>query len=124
MLELGHFDPVAVRRTSMRIGVRTDAVSRFEKTISPTLTLTAFSLLLDLLKQYKPMLGDYILQGSNYVVSDQIAGEAMNGKYIEFDARVCEKMIWGTAPLTPPMGGNTNGIQDKNHEIIAILESL
>lgn len=40
----------------MRIGVRTDAVMRFEKTISPLLSLTALSLILDLLKQYRTLL--------------------------------------------------------------------
>ena len=48
-MEIAHFDPVAVR---------TDAVLRFEKTLNPCLTLTAFSLMLDLLKQYQFMLGD------------------------------------------------------------------
>lgn len=95
VVEIAHFDPVAVRRTSMRIGVRTDAVSRFEKTISPTLSLTAFSLMLDLLKQYKLMLGEYTIVGSNYYIDDQTAGEAMHGKYIDFDMEKCQRLIWG-----------------------------
>ena len=95
VMEIANFDPVAVRRTSMRIGVRTDAVSRFEKTISPTLSLTAFSLMLDLLSQYKTMLADYTILGSNYYVDDQTAGEAMHGKYIECDLEKCSRLIWG-----------------------------
>ena len=61
VIEMAHFDPVATRRTSMRIGVRTDAVMRFEKTISPLLSLTSLSLILDVLKQYAPMLGEYTI---------------------------------------------------------------
>lgn len=67
VVEIAHFDPVATRRTSMRIGVRTDAVMRFEKTLSPLLSLTAVSVFLDMLAQYKPMLGEYAIVGlANY----------------------------------------------------------
>lgn len=67
VVEIAHFDPVATRRTSMRVGVRSDAVMRFEKTISPLLSFTAVSVFLDMLTQYKPMLGDYAIVGlANY----------------------------------------------------------
>ena len=93
-MEIAHFDPVAVRRTSVRLGVRTDAVLRFEKTLNPCLTLTAFSLMLDLLKQYTLMLGDYTIVGVNYMVSDQAGAEAMQGKYIAFDAERCSQLVF------------------------------
>jgi phenylalanyl-tRNA synthetase beta chain len=41
LLEVAHFDAVTVRRTSTRIGLRTDSSARFEKTLDPTLPLTA-----------------------------------------------------------------------------------
>ncbi len=69
---MAHFDPVAVRRTSMRIGVRTDAVMRFEKTLSPLLSLTSLSLILDILKQYTLMLGDYRIAGMSSVMNDTV----------------------------------------------------
>jgi phenylalanyl-tRNA synthetase beta chain len=72
VVEMAHFDPVAVRKTSMRINIRTDAVMRFEKTISPLLSLTSLSLILDILKQYGPMLGEYRIAGMSTVMSDEL----------------------------------------------------
>ena len=40
-LESAWFDPVAVRRTSSRLGLRTDALARFEKTLDPALVEVA-----------------------------------------------------------------------------------
>ena len=37
LLEVACFDPVIVRRTSARLGLRTDSSSRFEKSLDPTL---------------------------------------------------------------------------------------
>lgn len=76
MIEIAHFDPVATRRTSTRIGVRTDAVMRFEKTLSPLLSLTSLSLLLDLIQQYKSLLGSYSIIGTSTIMQDSIAAYA------------------------------------------------
>ncbi len=92
---MAHFDPVAVRRTSMRIGVRTDAVMRFEKTISPLLSLTSLSLILDVLKQYTLMLGDYRIAGMSSVMNDQVRSTATSGQYIPFDLAQCIRLIFG-----------------------------
>jgi phenylalanyl-tRNA synthetase beta chain len=73
VIEIAHFDPVAVRRTSMRVGVRTDAVMRYEKTISPLLSFTSLSLILDILQQYSLMLGDYKIAGMSSVIDTKIA---------------------------------------------------
>jgi len=79
----------------MRIGVRTDAVMRFEKTLSPLLSLTSLSLILDVLKQYTLMLGDYRVAGMNSVMNDQIRSNATSGQYIPFDTIQCIKIIFG-----------------------------
>lgn len=92
---MAHFDPVAVRRTSMRIGTRTDAVMRFEKTISPLLSLTSLSLILDILKQYTLMLGDYTIAGMNSMMNDQVRSNANSGQYIPFDVVQCIRLIFG-----------------------------
>ena len=97
MIELAHFDPVATRRTSMRIGVRTDAVMRFEKTLSPLLSLTSLSLILDILKQYAPMLGDYTIAGAMSVMTDEIRSYAMSGQYIAIDPEECIRILFGRA---------------------------
>ncbi len=41
LLEVASFHPTAVRRTSARLGLRTDASTRFEKHLDPTLPATA-----------------------------------------------------------------------------------
>lgn len=41
LLESAHFDPAAVRRTSRRLGVHTDASHRFERGTDPGITLVA-----------------------------------------------------------------------------------
>ncbi|MFP6654083.1 MAG: phenylalanine--tRNA ligase subunit beta, partial [Myxococcota bacterium] len=41
LLEVATFDAVTVRRTSTRIGLRSESSARFEKTLDPTLPLTA-----------------------------------------------------------------------------------
>ncbi len=43
ILESAYFDPVAVRKTSKRIGVSTDASYRYERGIDPTMTGTALA---------------------------------------------------------------------------------
>lgn len=97
VIEMAHFDPVATRRTSMRIGVRTDAVMRFEKTISPLLSLTSLSLILDVLKQYAPMLGEYTIVGATSIMTDEIRTKAMSGQYITIDPEECIRLLFGRA---------------------------
>ena len=79
----------------MRIGVRTDAVMRFEKTISPLLSLTSLSLILDVLKQYSLMLGEYTIAGMSSIMNDQVRSAATSSQYIPFDLAQCVKIIWG-----------------------------
>ena len=40
------------------------------------------------------MLGDYTIVGVNYMVSDQAGAEAMQGKYIAFDAERCSQLVF------------------------------
>jgi len=54
LLEVASFDAATVRRTSARLGLRTDASSRFEKSLSPTLPLEAAGHLVRLLQQLQP----------------------------------------------------------------------
>ncbi len=43
VIESANFDPVSVRRTSISIGLRTEASNRFEKSIDPELTVTGIA---------------------------------------------------------------------------------
>ncbi|MBI5434505.1 MAG: phenylalanine--tRNA ligase subunit beta [Planctomycetes bacterium] len=54
LLEVASFQPAVVRRTSARLGLRTDASARFEKNLSPTLALDAAGHLVRLLSAIQP----------------------------------------------------------------------
>ena len=54
LLESACFDAVSVRRSSTRLGLRTDASMRYEKTLDPELTIVAAERLLHLLKANNP----------------------------------------------------------------------
>lgn len=59
LVEIANFDPVVVRKTGTRLGLRTDAELRFEKNINPVFSLYALLLFLDELKFYAKDLGSY-----------------------------------------------------------------
>ena len=51
-LESAYFDKAYVRKTSTRLGLRTDAAARYEKGADPELTITALQRAVDLLQEY------------------------------------------------------------------------
>jgi phenylalanyl-tRNA synthetase beta chain len=53
-LESAAFDPVAVRRTASRLGLRTDALARFEKSLDPALVPAALRRYARLLRDVSP----------------------------------------------------------------------
>lgn len=54
LLESANFDSTSVRHTSMRLGLRTDASARFEKTLNPGLAPLAIERFVDLLLRHDP----------------------------------------------------------------------
>ncbi len=54
LLESACFDPVSVRKTSTRLGLRTDASMRYEKTLDPEMTVDAIARFLNLLIEIDP----------------------------------------------------------------------
>ena len=54
VLESANFDGVCVRKSSSRLGLRTDASMRYEKILDPEITLTAIKRFLNLLLQIDP----------------------------------------------------------------------
>lgn len=54
LLEVAAFDPTVVRRTSARLGLRTDASTRFEKFLDPTLPMKAAGHFARLLQDLQP----------------------------------------------------------------------
>lgn len=54
VLEVATFDPVSVRRTSVRHAVRTDSSARFEKSLDPELPLAAAAHFVNVLSELQP----------------------------------------------------------------------
>ena len=54
LLEVAAFDAASVRRTAQRLGLRTDASTRFEKTLDPTLPEKAAAHLVRTLREIQP----------------------------------------------------------------------
>lgn len=54
VLESANFDGISVRKTSSRLGLRTDASMRYEKILDPEMTVTAIRRLVKLLKDIDP----------------------------------------------------------------------
>ncbi|MBR2883759.1 MAG: phenylalanine--tRNA ligase subunit beta [Clostridia bacterium] len=54
VLESANFDGVSVRKSSSRLGLRTDASMRYEKTLDPEITITAIKRFLNLLLEIDP----------------------------------------------------------------------
>src|SRR5688572_23517628 len=54
VLEVATFHPTAVRRTSARLGPRTESSARFEKSLDPTLPARAAAHFLTLLRELQP----------------------------------------------------------------------
>jgi phenylalanyl-tRNA synthetase beta chain len=56
VIESANFDPVSVRRTAARLGLRTEASNRFEKSIDPELTVTGIAGCVSYLEKLLPSL--------------------------------------------------------------------
>ena len=54
LLEVANFAPAVIRRTAMRLGLRTDASARFEKSLDPNLAHTAMLAFAGMLKELQP----------------------------------------------------------------------
>ena len=54
LLESANFDAVSVRKSSTRLGLRTDASMRYEKTLDPEITTTAIEHFMQLLTEIDP----------------------------------------------------------------------
>ena len=54
ILEAANFHPASVRKTALTVGLRTEASSRFEKSLDPEMTLQAISRFYEILKETCP----------------------------------------------------------------------
>jgi hypothetical protein len=72
LVEIANYDPVIVRKTGTRLGLRTDAELRFEKNINPEWSLYSLLLFLDELKYYTKTLGNYEIGGVGYFIKSDL----------------------------------------------------
>ena len=72
LVEIANYDPVIVRKTGTRLGLRTDAELRFEKNINPEWSLYSLLLFLDELKYYAKTIGNYEIGGVGYFIKSDL----------------------------------------------------
>lgn len=101
VLQAATFDPINIRQTSRKLGHRTDAVGRYEKTVDHTQTLAHLAYAFSLLKQMMP------------------------GVTLE---QVIDEWVWQLEPVKITVKTeqieNLLGIKIPKNEIVSILESL
>lgn len=95
VVEIAHFDPVAVRKTGTRLGLRTDAELRFEKHINPLFSLYAFIFFLEEIEFFKADLGEFTLGGISYAVSDQLKKSLSQPKTLSIDSAKGSSLVFG-----------------------------
>jgi phenylalanyl-tRNA synthetase beta subunit len=93
LIEIANFDPVALRKTGVRLGLRTDSELRNEKNINPTYSLYCLLLLLDELNYYKKSLGEYEIGGLSYYVKPGLHPIAPASIVVDWEKM--EELIFG-----------------------------
>jgi len=93
LVEIANFDPVCVRKTWVRLWLRTDAELRYEKNINPVFSLYVFLLFLDLLKYYEKDLSSYEIWWLDYYKSFDNIEYIQNNIKLDFERM--EKFIFG-----------------------------
>ncbi len=102
LIESATFDPVSVRLTAVRTGCRTDASTRYEKSLDPLLTGRAVSRTLDLLKYF----------GNDFVVESA------------FDYLDASRVNDISISLELPFVASKLGVDIPNAEVSRILSKL
>jgi phenylalanyl-tRNA synthetase beta chain len=101
LIEIAHFDSVAVRKTWTRLSLRTDAELRFEKHINPQYTAHALQMVLDLLQYYKKDLGSFDIAWISLVTQPTYTSAP---KTITIDWQKISHVIFGDDTLKPEEG--------------------
>jgi len=95
IVEIANFDPVVVRKTWTRLGLRTDAEIRFEKNISPVFSLYALLLVMDVLGFYKKDLGQFKNNGLSRYMREDLKKNVWMKKEIDVDFEKISSFIFG-----------------------------
>lgn len=93
LIEIANFNPVTLRKTGVRLGLRTDSELRNEKNINPNYSLQALHLLLDELKFYEKSLWNFEIGGISYYIKPDL--HPISEPHITVDRTTMEKFIFG-----------------------------
>lgn len=85
LVEIANFDPVCVRKTWVRLWLRTDAELRYEKNISPIFSEYVLILFFDLLKYYSKDLWNYEIWWLSYYFKDTSPSFFQKSINVDFD---------------------------------------
>ncbi len=102
IIEAANFNPVSTRRTALRLGLRTEASNRFEKSLDPELTVMGITGSVKLIKKMLPQA---------VILSPLIDANLSKRKKIEI-------------PLDPDRVSKMLGVQVEKKRIVKILRSL
>ena len=94
LVEIANFDPVQVRKTWTRLGLRTDAELRFEKNINPVYSVYAIGLFRDALNYAAKDLWSVSIDGQ-YVWYNEAMIAALLDKKITVDYSVVDSILYG-----------------------------
>jgi phenylalanyl-tRNA synthetase beta chain len=93
VIEIAQFDPVVIRKTAMRLGIRTDAQTRFEKHIAPSFSLASILLCLDELEfLWKKELGNWMMKWTFSRINQAFQKTLTRQLPFEFDQ--INRMLW------------------------------
>ncbi len=93
LVEIANFDPVTVRKTGVRLGLRTDAELRYEKHINPRWSVACLLLFLEEVKYYAKDLGAFEQGGIASYIDATLADPR---KFVTVDFDRLEWAIFGT----------------------------
>lgn len=102
-VEIAHFDPIIVRKTGTRLGVRTDAEMRYEKQINAQFTTHAIAMFLDFLQYAKKDLRTYTMEWLSLYTSPTYSDEKLQ---ITIDREKISQSIYGDNSLSPETAKN------------------
>lgn len=95
LVEIANFDPVCVRKTWVRLWLRTDAELRYEKNINPVYSMYVLLLFLDLMKYYQKDLWNFDIGWLSYVKNDKITNLNYIQNTVEIDYNHMQNFIFG-----------------------------
>lgn len=108
LIEIAQFDPVVVRKTAMRLGIRTDAQTRFEKHIAPSFSLASILLCLDELE---------------YLGKQELGNRSLKWVYF-WVAPAYEQLLTRSVPFEPAIINRTLGVSLAEPEMLELLAKL